>query len=302
MSRLMVDNLHFSRGHQPILRGIDFAHERGQVLTLLGPSGSGKTTLLWLLAGLLTPDQGCIDFGGDNEISHHLGFVFQDGGLWEHLSVRAHLDVVLRGRSLTRRKLADRVARALSDTGLTNLATRRPGEISGGERQRLSLARALVIEPRWLLLDEPTSQLDGPSRQELIELLDQRLRDHTAGVILATHQVDLAMRLSDGVAVLQDGRIGQIGSPQDVYEHPANLAVARLLGPAFEMRVGDTTRIVRPHHVRLEPDPAGEFTVRACHFAGGHWQVEASDGRDAVLVASDAPVASGTRGRVRQRS
>ena len=209
MSRLIVDDLHFSRGGTPILRGVALQHEAGRVLTLLGPSGSGKTTLLWLLAGLLRPDRGRIDFGGD-DVSKSIGFVFQDGGLWEHLTVRGHLDIVLRGRNLARRERDDRVNRVLDDTGLTTFVKRRPGELSGGERQRLALARALVIEPRWLFLDEPTSQLDGPSRQELIDLIEQRLRDHPAGVILATHQVDLAMRLSDQIAVLQDGRIAQI--------------------------------------------------------------------------------------------
>lgn len=300
MSRLIVDDLHFSRNGRPILSAIAFDHAPGRVLTLLGPSGSGKTTLLWLLAGLLKPDRGCIDFVGDTW--PRFGFVFQDGGLWEHLTARAHLDTVLRGLPLSRRDRAGRAIRALSDMGLENLATRRPGELSGGERQRLALARALVTEPQWLFLDEPTSQLDGPSRQDLVELMEQRLRDHPAGVILATHQVDLAMRLSHRIAVIQDGCVAQIGSSREVYERPATLDVARLLGPAFEMRMGETTRIVRPHHVRFEPDPAGEFVVRACHFAGGHWQVEASDGQSEAVIACETMVVLGTRGYVRQRA
>jgi ABC-type Fe3+/spermidine/putrescine transport system ATPase subunit len=117
-------------------------------------------------------------------------------------------------------------------------------------------------------------------------------------VILATHQVDLAMRLSDRIAVLLDGRIAQIGTPAEVYERPATLAVARLLGPAFEMRVGDGMRIVRTHQARFETDPAGSFTVTGCHFAGGCWHVAASDGETSAVVASDAAVTIGTRGRV----
>ena len=298
MSGLTVDDLHFSRGGRPIVAGVSFEHERGRVLTLLGPSGSGKTTLLWLIAGLLSPERGRVDFGGGDR-SNSVGFVFQDGGLWEHLSARAHLDIVLRGRNLSRRERDDRIARVLADTGLFQFAKRRPGEMSGGERQRLALARALVIEPCFLFLDEPTSQLDGPSRQELVDLLDQRLRDHPAGVILATHQVDLALRLSDRIAVLQDGRIAQIDTPVDVYERPANLAVARLLGPAFEMRVDGTMRVLRPHQVRFEPDPSGPLTVRTARFVGGHWEVEAGDGETNALVASELPLASGERGRLR---
>jgi ABC-type Fe3+/spermidine/putrescine transport system ATPase subunit len=297
MSRLVVDDLHLSRDGTPILRGVALEHETGRVLTLLGPSGSGKTTLLWLLAGLLRPDRGRIELGGD-DVSKSIGFVFQDGGLWEHLTARAHLEIVLRGRNLARREREERIARVLGDSGLATFAKRRPGELSGGERQRLALARALVIEPRWLFLDEPTSQIDGPSRQELIDLLEQRLRDHPAGVILATHQVDLAMRLSDRLAVLTNGGIGQMAAPVEVYERPASLAVARLLGPAFEMRVDGATRVLRPHHVRFDPDPSGPFTVRASRFVGGHWEVEACDGGTTALALNRQPLAGGTRGRV----
>lgn len=299
MNRLTVDDLHFSRQGRPILRGIGFDHEPGRVLALLGPSGSGKTTLLWLLAGLVKPDRGRIDFGC--ETTPRFGFVFQDGGLWEHLTARAHLDTVLRGMPLSRRDRADRATRTLAETGLTDLADRRPGELSGGERQCLSLARAIVIEPQWLLLDEPTSQLDGPARQTVLDLLDPLLRRSSAGVILATHQVDMAMQLSDRIGVLQDGRVAQIGSPQEVYECPQSLAIARLLGPAFELRMGDSTRIVRPHQVRFDADQTGAFIVGACRFAGDHWQVEASDGMSAALVASDAPIPVGARGCVRFR-
>ena len=296
MGRLTTQNLHFSREGRTILRDLAFEHEPGRVLTILGPSGSGKTTLLWLLAGLLKPDHGSVGFSdGDAD---HLGFVFQDGGLWDHLGVRGHLDVVLRGRSLTRRDRAARTSRVLWETGLSNLADRRPGQLSGGERQRLALARALVIEPRWLLLDEPTSQLDGPSRHELVELLDEQLKRTRAGVILATHQVDLATRLSDRIAVLLDGRIAQIDTPANVYERPGNLAIARLLGPAFEMQIGDEKQILRPHQLRFEPVPSGPFTVRACHFAGGHWHAVVADGSTNATVATDAEIPLNTTGRI----
>ena len=127
MSQLVVEDLEFSRARRPILRGITFDHETGGVLTLLGPSGSGKTTLLWLLAGLLKPDRGRIDFRG-SEGDNRVGFVFQDGGLWEHLTARGHLEIVLRGQSLSCRERAERASRVLDETGLSNLADRRPGQ------------------------------------------------------------------------------------------------------------------------------------------------------------------------------
>jgi len=235
MSRLIVQDLHFAREGRPILRGIDLEHEAGNVLAVLGPSGSGKTTLLWLAAGLLRASCGCIRYEDDEEaIGPRMGFVFQDGGLWEHMTVRGHLELVLRGQRLGRDERHERVERMLGEMQLAAYRDRRPGELSGGERQRLAIARALVSDPQWLLLDEPTSQLDGPSRASVIELLEQQLRRTRAGVILATHQVDVAMRLSDRVAVLLDGVIAHVGAPLEVYRAPANGEVARLLAPLWK--------------------------------------------------------------------
>lgn len=325
MSRLVVDNLCFSHHLQPVLRDVGFQHSAGQILTLLGPSGSGKTTLLWLLAGLLAPDRGQTRFETPDGRRPTIGFVFQDGGLWDHLRVRTHLDLVLRGRGLSRSERRGQAAQVMEDVGLTDLAERYPVQLSGGQRQRLAVARALVIRPEWLFLDEPTSQLDGPSRQELIDLLDRQLRQRPAGVILATHQVDLALRLSDQLAVLLDGQIAQIATPEEVFHRPTNLAVARLLGPAFAIEgdadngilarggvvvlhglplhlTGPQRLVLRPRDVTFERDPSGNATVRRAHYIGQGWELDLDvDGADGVVAFSAAPVAQGTKGRILMR-
>ena len=308
MSHLKVNDLHFSRGEHPILRGVSFEHRQGKILTFLGPSGCGKTTLLWLLAGLLQPQRGTIEYEQSQQ-ARSLGMVFQDGALWEHLSVRKHLEVVLRGRALSRNEIAARVESSLSRTSLRDLASRRPGELSGGERQRLALARAMVVEPQWLLLDEPTSQLDGPARQQMIELLAGQLRATSAGIIVATHQVDLAMRLSDEIAILQDREIAQIGPPAEVYDRPRNLALAWLLGPASEAdarvikglpsSIHQSRIVFRPHQVRFHPCENGIARVAACHLAGGFWEIEAQmPAGDRVLASSLCPIAVGSSGEL----
>lgn len=298
MPRLVVQGLCFSRGGRVVLRDLSFDHPSGQVLALLGPSGSGKTTLLWLLAGLLAPDAGVVRYepdGADASRRPRFGFVFQDGGLWEHLTVESHLDLVLRGRGLRRGERRARTGRILDDTALTQLARRRPGQLSGGQRQRLALARALVVEPQWLLLDEPTSQLDGPARDDLLDLLSRQLRGARAGVVLATHQLDLALRLSGRVAVIANATVAQIASPEEVYRCPVSLEVARLLGKAFEL----DGRVLRPEDVAFDPDEAGDAVVTACHFAGGAWHLELKTPPGAAVALNGQPVAVGTRGRLR---
>jgi ABC-type Fe3+/spermidine/putrescine transport system ATPase subunit len=300
MPQLTVSDLHFSRGAKPILNGISFQHQQGKVLTILGPSGCGKTTLLWLIAGLLEPARGSISFS-DRE--REIGMVFQDGGLWDHLTASQHIEVVLRGRGLSRRDIAREADSLLREVRLDFHSKQRPGELSGGERQRLALARAIAIKPQWLLLDEPTSQLDGLARDSMVEMLAHQLKNRSAGVILATHQVDLALRFSDQIAVMHEGRIAQIGTPAEVYAHPANLAIAKMLGPAGEIEraaiqclppslTGERI-IARPHQLRFAPIESGPEVVLACDFTGACWHLTLSS---TVIAASAQPHPVGTRG------
>lgn len=323
MSKLMIEHLCFAHTDRLVLCDLSLTHEIGSILTLLGPSGSGKTTLLWLAAGLLEPARGKVRFEMSQALPPKIGFVFQDGALWEHLTVRQHLEVVTASSGEHRNVRSARIGRVLDEIGLTSLAHRRPSTLSGGERQRLSLARALVIDPDWLLLDEPTSQLDGPSRDELAELLATQVSRTRAGVLIATHQVDLAMRLSDRIALMLHGAIAQIGSPREVYQNPVNLAAARLLGPAAEWRgvvlngvlfegahaimdalsdAGERTIIFRPEGVWFDLDDAGPISVERCFFTGGYWAVcVVTPGGQRANVACASQYPPNARGRLRRR-
>ncbi len=311
MSVLDAKDLQFAHGSNTILKAITFEHHAGKVLSALGPSGSGKTTLLWLLAGLLKPDHGRISYINESARRPRIGFVFQDGALWNHLTVEQHLDLVLRARRLNGQVRAARIGETLERTQLKGMSRRRPQQLSGGQRQRLSLARAMVIQPDLLFLDEPTSQLDGPSRDALISLLEEQLRATQAAAILATHQVDLALRLSDQVAVLLDGQLAQVASPAEIYDRPISIHVARLLGPAslldepalglIENMNGSAGTIIRPHQTRFCADLAGPWQVISCHAAGPHHQLEvraSSAVNVRLLTTSPNAIALGTCGRV----
>jgi ABC-type sugar transport system ATPase subunit len=213
------------------LEGIDLEVKAGELLVLLGPSGSGKTTLLRLVAGLETPTGGTITIAGQasDRLPPHrrgVGLVSQRAVLYPHLSVRDNLRFGL-GRSA---EVQTRVREAAAALGIGDLLERRPGELSGGQQQRVALGRAMVRRASVLLLDEPLANLDGPLRWELrgqLHLLQRRLG---ATMVLVTHEQDEAVALADRLAVLDRGRLAQVGTPQEVLDHPASSSVARLVG------------------------------------------------------------------------
>jgi ABC-type Fe3+/spermidine/putrescine transport system ATPase subunit len=274
MSELTCKNM----GYKQVLHDIDLRVRRGKVTALVGPSGVGKSTLLWVLAGLWKPTR-----GSATRPTGRLGMVFQDHALWDHLTVQQHLSIV--GATPQR---SDQLLRQL---GLEELGRRRPGRMSGGECRRLAIARALAVEPAWLLLDEPMAHLDGPARQQLFEALGEAIAHSGAGVVIATHQAQEAMRLADEIAVMIDGRITQLGPPQEVYRKPATLEVARMLGPASELR----GQILRPDEVRLAVDPAGVARVRRCDFIGGTHHVVIESEGTLLVAAHDQPMEPGER-------
>jgi len=209
----------------------------GELLTLLGPSGCGKTTTLRLIAGLLKPDEGDIYF--DNEVVTHLppeerdvGMVFQNYALWPHMTVFDNIAFGLKIRKLAKNEIKRRVKEVLELVKLSGLENRYPRQLSGGQQQRVALARALVIEPKVLLLDEPLSNLDAKLREEMrfeIKDLQRRLKITT---IYVTHDQAEAMVLADRIAIMNRGRIIQVGSPKEIYEYPKDKFVASFIGIA----------------------------------------------------------------------
>jgi sulfate/thiosulfate transport system ATP-binding protein len=225
-------------GEGAVLDGVDLEIEPGELLALLGPSGSGKTTLLRLLAGLETPDAGAVLFDGEDATGftvqrRRVGFVFQSYALFRHMSVFDNiaygLTVRPRRERPSRAAIADRVAELLAMMQLDGFGKRFPAELSGGQRQRVALARALAIEPRVLLLDEPFGALDAKVRKDLRKWL-RDIHDRTGlTTVFVTHDQTEAMDIADRVAILNDGRIEQIGRPAELRATPTTSFVREFL-------------------------------------------------------------------------
>ena len=232
---LRLESLVKRFGTHAAVAGIDLAVAPGEFVTLLGPSGCGKTTTLNLIAGFLMPDGGHIELNGRRieelpPFKRDLGMVFQDYALFPHMTVTDNVAFGLKMRKVATDEIARRVSEALMLVKLDGFGARRPNQLSGGQRQRVALARALVIRPTMLLLDEPLSNLDLKLREEMrteISTLQRRLGIAT---VFVTHDQGEALTMSDRIAVMQDGRIEQIGTPDDIYERPATRFVASFIG------------------------------------------------------------------------
>ncbi len=260
-----VSNISKRFGNYVALDRVSLEVKSGELLALLGPSGSGKTTLLRIMAGLEYPDSGGLRLFGNDALDRsprdrEVGFVFQHYSLFRHMTVADNvafgLDVRPRAVRLSKREIRARVMQLLEMVQLSWVADRYPSQLSGGQRQRVALARALAIEPKVLLLDEPFGALDAKVRKELRRWL-RRLHDemHITSVFV-THDQEEALELADRVVVMSQGRIEQIGTPTEVYDHPATSFVYDFLGNVnrFEVDVRDgvarlpgTIPALRPH-------------------------------------------------------
>ena len=232
-----LEGIDLSFGKTHVLKGIDLQIEPGEFFAFLGPSGCGKTTLLRLVAGFESAQSGRVIIG-DQEMSNlppwrrNLGMVFQSYALWPHMTVRKNVAFGLEERRLPRNVIKHRVDMALELVGLLDLARRRPSQLSGGQQQRVALARTIVIEPQVLLLDEPLSNLDAKLRVQMRRELRQLQRKLSVTTIFVTHDQEEANTTADRIAVINDGVVQQIGTPMELYDHPANLFVANFLGIA----------------------------------------------------------------------
>jgi len=297
-------------GRYPALNGVSLEIGHGELLALLGPSGSGKTTLLRLIAGLEFPDRGRVLFDKDDVTYLHaaarqVGFVFQQYALFKHMTVARNvafgLDVRRKGKP-PKAEIARRVDDLLKLVELGGMGPRYPSQLSGGQRQRVALARALAVSPRVLLLDEPFGALDATVRKSLRREL-RHIHDATGvTTIFVTHDQEEALELADRVAILNHGRIEQIGTPVEVYDNPASAFVCGFVGEAnrFEGRVeqgvfiagpiaapapnvadGPAVAFVRPHDLRLaEPGEGFETHVGRVvpQGATGRIEAQAADG------------------------
>jgi putative spermidine/putrescine transport system ATP-binding protein len=236
----------------PVLRGVDLALRKAEIVALLGPSGSGKTTLLSLLAGFLKPDAGRVVLGGRDATGlgprqRRVGVMFQNYALFPHMSVRKNILFGLQAHKVDKTEQQRRLRSALELTKLTEFEDRMPSQLSGGQQQRVALARALVIQPDLLLLDEPFSGLDAQVREGMRIELTRQLREIGATALVVTHDQADAAAMADRVAVIHEGRIAQLGGYDELYRKPATAFVASFVGESnwFQAVCEGTTLRVR---------------------------------------------------------
>jgi sulfate transport system ATP-binding protein len=252
-----VENVSKRYGDAEALRDVSVTVADGSLTALLGPSGGGKTTLLRVIAGLEEADSGRVRMGG-RDVTHvpvrdrGIGFVFQHYAAFKHMSVADNVGFGLSIRKRPKAEVAKRVGELLELVGLSHLAKRRPHQLSGGQRQRMALARALAVEPEVLLLDEPFGALDARVREELRSWL-RRLHDEVhVTTLFVTHDQSEAMEIAEQIVVVNEGRIEQAASPQEIYDRPANEFVMSFVGPVTRAR----GQLVRPHDVQVLAEPA----------------------------------------------
>ncbi len=261
-----IKDVHKRFGDFVALEDVSLNIPTGQLTALLGPSGGGKSTLLRIIAGLESADQGTVSIEGV-EATHlppqkrNVGFVFQHYAAFKHMSVAKNVAFGLEIRKRSKAETRRRVEELLDLVHLSQFSHRLPAQLSGGQRQRMALARALAVEPTVLLLDEPFGALDAKVRKELREWL-RRLHDEVnVTTVFVTHDQEEALEVADEIVVINEGRIEQIGSPDDLYDAPANDFVMSFLGPVTRL----DGRLIRPHDVDVATDEvpgvtAGEVT------------------------------------------
>jgi ABC-type Fe3+/spermidine/putrescine transport system ATPase subunit len=237
---LTLHQLRKSFAGEPILEDISVSVEEGEILVLLGPSGSGKTTLLRLIAGFETPDGGSIEVGGEQVSGlpperRNFGMVFQHYALFPHMTVAQNVAFGLEKRTSSRREVEQRTTEMLELVDLAGFEPRRVQEISGGQQQRVALARALAPHPRIMLLDEPLSNLDPELRERTRRQLRQAIRRVGLTAVWVTHEQEEAFDVGDRVALLENGALAQVGTPEELYLRPSSRFVASFVGRASVM-------------------------------------------------------------------
>ena len=303
-------------GDVEAVAGVDLEISKGEFFTLLGPSGSGKTTLLRIIAGFVPADAGEIRLAGVNvtrepPFARNVNTVFQDYALFPHMSVYENVEYGLRVKGLRRRERRERAQTMLEMVRLPEHGERKPGQLSGGQRQRVALARAIANEPEVLLLDEPLGALDLKLRQEMQLELKRIQREVGITFVFVTHDQEEALTMSDRLAVMNNGRVEQVGTPVDVYEHPAGEFVAGFIGVSNLLDRGGRRLTIRPEKILLTETPMesvdgyhsepgrvvgivylGSVTRYVVELDTGETLIAVNQNRE--TVASDALIASGS--------
>jgi putative spermidine/putrescine transport system ATP-binding protein len=289
-------------GNVVAVAGIDLDIGAGEFFTLLGPSGSGKTTTLRVIAGFERPDAGHVELQGVDVTrvapsERAVNTVFQDYALFPHMTVAENVEYGLRVKGMGRRDRRARAEAMLDRVRLPGLGDRKPVQLSGGQRQRVALARAIVNGPPVLLLDEPLGALDLKLRQEMQIFLKALQRDLGITFVYVTHDQEEALTMSDRLAVFNDGRIEQVGTPAGVYEHPQSEFVAGFVGVSNVLERDGRRFTIRPEKVRMVDEASGEGepgTVREVVYIGmvTRYVVDLDDGGELVVVRQNLETSS----------
>jgi len=288
------------------IKGIDLAIEKGEFIVFVGPSGCGKSTLLRMIAGLETIDAGTLLLDGRDitrlaSSKRDLAMVFQSYALYPHMSVADNMSFALRLAKVDKGVIAEKVKRAAEILNLSKYLARTPRELSGGQRQRVAIGRAIVRAPKCFLFDEPLSNLDAALRGQTRVEITKLHRELGATTIYVTHDQVEAMTMADRVVVLRDGAIEQVGTPLELYDHPANTFVAQFIGQP-QMNVVDSAKLpasaglvgpeggfigVRPEHVAVKAPGHGALPakVELIESLGLDTLIYADIGNDVQLIA-----------------
>ena len=306
-AEVRAEGIRKTYGDVVAVHDVDVHVGEGEFFTLLGPSGSGKTTTLRIIAGFEQPDAGRVTLGGD-DITHRppyardVNTVFQDYALFPHMTVADNVGYGLKVKGVSRRERADQVAEVLRMVRLESYGGRKPVQLSGGQRQRVALARSIVNRPKVLLLDEPLGALDLKLRQEMQVFLKSLQRELGMTFIYVTHDQEEALTMSDHVAVFNEGRIEQVGSPAEVYERPSTEFVAGFVGTSNILERNGRRFSVRPERIQLNGtgEPA---TVADVVFVGAFRRIlvdtDTGDRLTVVRQNDGSSIEPGTRVHIR---
>lgn len=302
MNVLVIKNIKKSFHKSEIVKGISFEVEKGRLLALLGPSGCGKTTTLRMIAGIETPDDGeiridgmCANQGKKTLITQkqrHIGMVFQDLALWPHMTVYQNIEFGLKAIGLSRVERRKKTESVLSKVNMHNYANEYPSRLSGGQQQLVAIARAIVTEPKLLLMDEPLSNIDVRLRDDIRKEIKRIQQEMHITTVYVTHDQEDAFLLADKVAVMNKGILEQTGTPEEIYSSPGSLFVAGFVGESnvINVKISGKDKILtpwgeliyktkgyekedaflffRPHHVKIEKDGLWRGTVKKRDFMG----------------------------------
>jgi putative spermidine/putrescine transport system ATP-binding protein len=273
------------------IENLDLDIAAGEFFTMLGPSGSGKTTTLRVIAGFEQPDRGTVELDGVDVTrvapsERDVNTVFQDYALFPHMTVQENVEYGLRVKGAGRRERAQKAQEVLERVRLPQVAKRKPVQLSGGQRQRIALARAIVNSPSVLLLDEPLGALDLKLRQEMQVFLKALQRDLGITFVYVTHGQDEALSMSDRIAVFSEGRVEQVGTPTEVYDHPASEFVAGFVGVSNILERNGRRFTVRPEKISMNGAPGEPGVVRDVQYAGSvtRYVVQLDSGEQLVVV------------------